>query len=123
MLDNSIEQISPSFKTKASSFIAIFPASTPALILNPANSEITGPGEKGVGPFGTIMSKGAFCPALIGDLDFDLFIELAILNGFSFVNNNAGIPPQYSSIFSIPSFLSFILSIANFKYLLFVILM
>src|SRR3989344_3421064 len=123
MLERGIEQISPSFKTKASSLMAIFPASTPALILNPASSEITGPGEKGVGPFGTIMSNGAFCPALIGDFDFDLFIELAILKGFSFVNNNAGIPPQCSSIFSIPGFLSFILSIANFRYLLLVIFM
>ncbi len=51
--------ISPSLTAVESSLIATLPSSTPDLIPNIASSPITGPGKNVVGPFGTIISKGA----------------------------------------------------------------
>jgi len=42
--------ISPSLTTTESTFIAIFPPSTPAFIPTAPSSPMIGPGAKGVGP-------------------------------------------------------------------------
>ena len=73
---------------------ATLPFSTPTSRPADPNSEITGPGAKGVGPAGTITSLGAICPAFAGAGVLLFCSAFDNLKGLSRVKINAGIPKK-----------------------------